>query len=76
MKFWVIDTVTNKRIEHHGQERYAFRACVIFNAQELLNMRTWRYTVEPEIEPIPLEQLNLPDWALEVLNKVIEGKYP
>jgi len=74
MSYKVIDTITNKTIEDHDGAHAAFRACVVLNAHELHNGRMWRYTVDPTVEPIPFEKLYLPDWALNALNKVIEGR--
>jgi hypothetical protein len=73
MIYMIVDTITNKNIESQDSERNAFRACVILNAHELHNGRSWRYAVSPPVEPISFWELNLPMWAWRALTKVIEG---
>jgi hypothetical protein len=60
----------NQTVEDHTSPWYAERALRILQAHEFKNGRTPEYRIVPTIEPIPIDQLKLPDWALEAL----EGK--
>ena len=62
-----IKNAEDKTIDQVNSSQIAYRSCVILNAHEIMNGRGWMYHVDPDIDPIPFEELNLPDWAIIAL---------
>lgn len=71
MPWKVIDKLQNdKPIESHNSPFAAQRALHILTAHELLNGRKAHYAIDPPIIeacPPTLDELKLPDWALQAL---------
>jgi hypothetical protein len=64
----VIETETGKVVEEHSRPESAYRAMLIYNAQEAQYGRPQQYRCEPAIEPAPHPRdLNLPNWARKAL---------
>jgi hypothetical protein len=57
----------NRKLEVHYGEWEAQRAVHILNAHEIKNGRTAKYKVESIVKLIPLDELNLPNWAMEAI---------
>ena len=57
-------------VETFDSPRAAQRGLMIFTAHELKNGRVARYRIDPPVDLDPnIDNLNLPDWALEALRK-------
>lgn len=68
MARWRVLNGEGQGIEHHDSPWAAQRAALILSAHDLQHERTANYRVEPMLViPYKMEELNLPDWALEVL---------
>jgi hypothetical protein len=74
MSYLIRNSITNEPVEQHTTAFHAFRACCILNAVELMNRRTWLYAVDPAIEPVPFEELQLPNDILLTLLALIEDE--
>ncbi len=65
---WRILDGSGRVVESHDTPRKAERAMMILSAHEVKNGRVAAYTITPPITiPSTVDELRLPDWALEAL---------
>ena len=74
MSYTIRNSITTEPVEQHITAFHAFRACCILNAVELMNRRTWLYTIDPAVSPVPFDDLQLPNDILFTLLALIEDE--